>query len=110
MGRAVFMCESGCKCEPALIDGHHKQRVSLTFLHSIRVSQAAECVVSLTVLPGTSSGQHKFKVVGLIVSEEAGSVEPSELVGSMVEWSHNVALKGNNGTFDAKNLRQQMVA
>ncbi len=109
MGRAVFMCESGCKCEPALIDGHHKQHVSLTFLHSIRVSQAAECVVSLTVLPGTSSGQHKVKVVGLIISEEAGTAtQPYDLVGNIVEWSSNVALRGN-GIFDAKNLRRQIV-
>jgi DNA polymerase alpha subunit B len=110
MGRAVLLCEGGCKCDAAVVDGHHKQQVSQTYLHSVRVSQAAECVLSLTLLPGTSSGAHKFKVVGLIISEEAGFVGASDLVGNMVEWSSNVALKQGNGIFDAKNLRQQLVA
>jgi hypothetical protein len=38
-----------------------------------KASQAEECEVSVTVGSKTSSGSHRVKVVGVIVSEEGGS-------------------------------------
>jgi hypothetical protein len=35
-----------------------------------QVSQHPECVVSVKVLERTSSGEHKFKVVGVSMSED----------------------------------------
>jgi hypothetical protein len=59
MGRARLGCDSGCECEPLDFDAHHSERNSvINFLYH-KVSQSAVCVVSITVLPQSSSGEHK---------------------------------------------------
>ena len=53
------------------MDAHHKLLSSTTFLAELRPSQADECVISVEVLSASSSGEHKFKVSGIMVAESA---------------------------------------
>jgi hypothetical protein len=94
-------CESGCKCEETTIEGHHTSQTSQTFLHSIRVSQSPQCVVSITVGPNSLSGSHKVKVVGIIVSEEGGGV--TKQTSGVVGYSHDIATRDKDGFYDARN-------
>ncbi|GIM07262.1 hypothetical protein Vretimale_11457, partial [Volvox reticuliferus] len=74
MGRAEISCVSGCSCTPILVDAHITEHVSQTYLARLNVTQAAVCEVAVTVLRETSSGQRKFKVSGVVVSETGGDV------------------------------------
>ena len=42
-------------------------------LHEFKVSQHDQCIMTVTILPETSSGGHKIKIAGIMVSEEGGS-------------------------------------
>ncbi|KAG2495310.1 hypothetical protein HYH03_006582 [Edaphochlamys debaryana] len=75
MGRAEIRCVWGCTCTPVEVDAHIQKRWSQTYLQRLDVSQSAECLLAITVLPGTSSGEHKFKVSGLVVADDARSLE-----------------------------------
>ncbi|KAG2493913.1 hypothetical protein HYH03_007849 [Edaphochlamys debaryana] len=72
MGMASISCVSGCTCVPVTVDALCSQQWSQVYLAGISVSQARECVMELQVLNETKSGEHKFKVSGLVVSEKAG--------------------------------------
>jgi hypothetical protein len=41
-----------------------QEKFSLVRLSSLEVSQSSQCIMRITVLPDTSSGKHKAKVVG----------------------------------------------
>ncbi|GAX81959.1 hypothetical protein CEUSTIGMA_g9387.t1 [Chlamydomonas eustigma] len=71
MGKAKASCSSGCTCDPIVIDGHHSLQVSQTYLASLMVSQHPECYVTVEVLKHTSSGQHKVKIIGIMISDTA---------------------------------------
>ena len=71
-------CTSGCKCGDKDIDAHHTDHVSQTYLSSLRVSQHPNCTVTITISNRTSSGEHKFKMIAIMVSDVAGR-DPSEL-------------------------------
>jgi hypothetical protein len=58
-------------------------------MHAVRVSQAADCVMALTVLEATQSGGNKFKLTGVIVSEEAGGSVRQTAGG--VNYAHDIA-------------------
>ncbi|KAG2498444.1 hypothetical protein HYH03_003701 [Edaphochlamys debaryana] len=84
MGRAKVVCESGCKCKDTEIDSLDVERtVSLTNITNIPVSQHQSCLISVTTLgPGreapSEAAAHpdqwsKFKLMGLVVGEEAGA-------------------------------------
>ncbi|KAG2493839.1 hypothetical protein HYH03_008056 [Edaphochlamys debaryana] len=75
MGRARVACVSGCECQPLDIDSLALRKASLTNVNNIAVSQHEACVVSLTTLgPGGGAGAgSKFKLMGLVVGEEAGA-------------------------------------
>ena len=63
MGVARFECASGCECSPeAAVDAHHESPTSTIFLVRLLATQAERCAITVTVLPATSSGEHKFKV------------------------------------------------
>lgn len=71
MGTARLSCVSGCECPPAVMNGHRgkdtvpeDQRafsLSSTLVH--HVTESPRCVLRFEVLPGTDSGQHKFKII-----------------------------------------------
>ncbi|KAL4853770.1 Cell cycle and apoptosis regulator protein 2 [Chlorella vulgaris] len=74
MGWFEVVCEGGCSCEPLKRSGHLQQEFNVSQLHLghmfVTVSEA--CKLRMTVLNETESGEHKFKLIGLIVSEAAG--------------------------------------
>ncbi len=74
MGTANVSCISGCTCASITIDAHWKNQVSLPGLAQLdTVSQHPRCVLRVTVGSSSSSGEHKFKVVGVIRSGEGFS-------------------------------------
>ena len=61
MGRVRIRCADGCTCDDATIDAHSAAtRESTHRVYCLPVTQARRCRVTLTVLPSTSSGEHKW--------------------------------------------------
>lgn len=56
MGAARVECVAGCTCVPTTADGRWRQRVSLTQMHSVRVSRHPDCRVRLTIVKGGYGG------------------------------------------------------
>ena len=76
MGRARVSCSGACSCD-AIIDAHNVlSRTSVTAVQRIFVRQdddaAGCCYLTLTVLPQTSSGQTKFKLLSLLFAQQQG--------------------------------------
>ena len=73
MGRVGVRCGGGCSCEPHVIDAHRidETRNSSIFVSTpVRaraLSSSQPCELRLTLLRGSSSGQHKFKLRGIAV-------------------------------------------
>ncbi|PRW61115.1 hypothetical protein C2E21_0584 [Chlorella sorokiniana] len=72
MGQAEVSCVSGCNCTTYKLDGHITERVSQTSMQTMELSRAEKCRLRITILNETSSGEHKVKVMGLIISEPNG--------------------------------------
>lgn len=87
MGTAQISCSSGCSCTPVTVDGHQNIRESTTYLARLDATRHASCVVAVEVLPQTSSGEHKFKVTGVMVSDKSGSGESEMPAGNNFEFS-----------------------
>ncbi|EFJ44198.1 hypothetical protein VOLCADRAFT_106525 [Volvox carteri f. nagariensis] len=75
MGMAGLTCTAGCYCDAVEVDGHVAEHWSQMCHARFQVSQAAACEVTLTVLSTTNSGEHKFKVSGMILSEDHDSAK-----------------------------------
>ena len=78
MGRVRVVCSGACSCGNDVIDGHDiKDGVSVTDVRKLglRPSRNGDdaassdgcCRVKLTIGQGTSSGEHKFKVMSLLL-------------------------------------------
>ncbi len=68
-GQVQLSCVKNCECEGGVTDAHSaRDRISVIQWARREVSQHAACVVRLTVLPGTSSGEHKFKMVQMAIT------------------------------------------
>ncbi|MEW5300373.1 MAG: hypothetical protein WDW36_003309 [Sanguina aurantia] len=82
MGVASITCVSGCECEPTELDAHITELVSQTYLHPLLATQSEDCLVSVMVVERTSSGEHKVKINGVVMSErteeEAKSRRPDD--------------------------------
>jgi hypothetical protein len=66
-----------------------------------QVSQAPECQLTFTILADTSSGKHKFKVIGLTISEPGG--QSISNVGA-IDYVHDIASRDAKGSrFDVAN-------
>ena len=102
MGVAVLRCQSGCECDELQIDAHQEERSSQVHLQTLFASQSARCVLSLTVAGNSSSGEHKFKVTGLIVSEQSGTQHSVQAAGA-VEYVGDIAARSAAGKFDVLN-------
>jgi hypothetical protein len=77
MGRARVSCSGACSCD-AVIDAHNVlSRTSVTAVQRIFVRQDDDaggcCYLTLTVLPQTSSGQTKFKLLSLLFAQQQGN-------------------------------------
>ena len=66
-------CEQGCSCVPHTVDAHITLKQSTLYfarlLATAQAHSAEDCIVAVTVANDTSSGEQKFKVTGLMVSE-----------------------------------------
>ncbi len=69
MGQAELRCTKNCACEGGKMDGHRgtEQRISVAHPQTFPVTQHDQCVLELSVLPETNSGEHKFKMIMLSV-------------------------------------------
>jgi hypothetical protein len=76
MGRARLHCDGQCSCTPDVIDAHDiKDGVSVTDVRRLplrparRAADKADgcCRVHLHISAGTSSGEHKFKLMSLLL-------------------------------------------
>lgn len=67
MGRAAISCISGCSCDAVVVDAHHNVTTSQTLLVRLDVTPHERCQMQVEVLAETSSGEHKFKVISLMV-------------------------------------------
>ncbi|KDD72119.1 hypothetical protein H632_c3839p0, partial [Helicosporidium sp. ATCC 50920] len=80
MGQARVECVKGCTCAPTVVDAHHGTPASQTYLHTFEASPHKDCRIRVTVLEGSNSGEHKFKVIGAVLSEQpagsGGSADP----------------------------------
>eukprot|EP00955_Chlamydomonas_euryale_P034874 349916-Chlamydomonas_euryale.AAC.1 len=79
MGRASVACAGACSCKQFELDAHHAdQQLSVPALHDFFLyakadresdgSGADACQIQVTVLDSSSSGEHKFKVIGITAS------------------------------------------
>lgn len=67
-------CLEGCTCAVEdNVDALHNLRQSTIFLVRLLVSQHPRCVIGITVLEETSSGEHKFKVTCLMKHLDSAS-------------------------------------
>lgn len=101
MGTASINCTSGCTCQGATLDGHTTHKSSQLHVIDFRVSQADACVITVTVLNGTSSGEHKVKVAGIVTSEVPG-VEGIRNSGALW-YVHDISMRGKDGKFEVMN-------
>lgn len=76
-------------------------------LHTFHVSQSPQCVINITVSNETHSGQHKVKITGLIVSEQAGLLHTVQAAGAF-EYVADIAAKAPDGKFNVKNHVRRM--
>lgn len=72
------------------MDAHHTEwgNVSITYMSMVQATEADECVLQVVVLPQSSSpnAEHKFKVMGLIVSN--GATPLDDMTGKIfVRWT-----------------------
>ena len=107
MGRVRIACAGACKCMPHDLDGHAVFRIgNMTIYteHTLQIELAApapaaepaaslylagqrvehggapspSCTLTLTVLPGTSSGGHYFKVRDIVLHENVSPCKGHE--------------------------------
>lgn len=76
MGVAQVECAGGCHCLPAAgapavstMDAHWTSHTSEPKTVLLQVTAAAACLLNVTLLNATSSGEHRFKLTGLRVGE-----------------------------------------
>jgi hypothetical protein len=55
------------------LNGHGTEHDSQTKIFAMQVTQAGECVVEIHVLPSSDSGEHKVKIMGVVVAEQPGA-------------------------------------
>ena len=58
---AVVACVRGCECAESTLDGHWTFQVSQNNGHYITVTPHPECVLRVTVLNDTTSGERKVR-------------------------------------------------
>ncbi len=61
MARAVVACVHGCECRESTLDGHWTHQVSQNNGHYVTVTPHPECVLRVTVLDETPSGERKVR-------------------------------------------------
>lgn len=98
-------CLSGCECPPTRFNGHSQTRKSVLLLHKLFATQHPECILSVEVLEDSDSGEHKVKLTGAIVSDQAGDQDGIDNAGA-VEHVHDIIFRNhamNGSVFDIRN-------
>ncbi|MEW5305456.1 MAG: hypothetical protein WDW36_007994 [Sanguina aurantia] len=75
MGKATVTCEGGCTCEPTALNGAHELKQSIIVMEKVMLSSTGQgdCSLVITTTKESDSGEHKFKVLAVIVSEASAS-------------------------------------
>jgi hypothetical protein len=69
----ALLTHPGCTCEPTTFDSHTIERFSLWNIHVFGVTPHPQCKITVTNMPQSSSGEHKIKLLGVMISEEKGA-------------------------------------
>lgn len=97
---------SGCECPATRFNGHSPEKKSVLVLHRLYATQHPECTLAVEVLSDSDSGEHKVKLTGAIVSDQAGEQEGLANAGA-VEHVHDISFRnagfGNASVFDIRN-------
>ena len=70
MGTALVECASGCSCASLEVQAHTETRHSIEEMAAVRPSEAEQCVIRITNLNTTLSGENKFKFIYVMVLAE----------------------------------------
>ena len=117
MGRAIVSCSGACACAPSEIDAHsaplpNKPRVSITAVRRVTIrlpdgnasmadGAAGCCKLTLRIQPQSSSGEHKFKLLALLLAHASESDRwqpPGVKVGA--SWAFDMMHKEHNDRGD----------
>lgn len=102
MGVVSITCEGDCTCTEGELNAHGTEKNSQVHLHNFYASQGEKCIVVVTVLDTTDSGYHKFKLSGIMISEETG--ETLGIQNHMaIEYVSDISQRSADGTFNANN-------
>lgn len=78
MGMIRVECDANCRCAPpegVEVDAHDPgRRVSVQASARVNVTQHRHCRLRLTVVKRTSSGERKFKLVGLDIRAAGAAI------------------------------------
>ena len=85
MGRALVECVDGCACEPSVINGHSpEEKASLRALHVIEVTTLSHCLLTITILNASASGEHTVKLMRVAVGAHAPASADTGVSTSML--------------------------
>ncbi|KAL4419206.1 hypothetical protein ABPG77_000600 [Micractinium sp. CCAP 211/92] len=80
MGKFSVACVEGCSCDLLIADGHGTEKWSQLNFAMLLATPADACKLKLTVLDDTQSGEHKVKLLGVVLSEDTGFLISDERV------------------------------
>ena len=102
MGKAELSCAGDCRCNATVVDAHQEDKTSQTFLAQVMVTQAPNCLLQFAILPETRSGKHKFKIIGITISEQTMAEQVLPQGVGAIDYVHDIAMRGS-GRFDIGN-------
>lgn len=73
MGAADVTCTRGCTCTKSKLDGSLDRNETVVYLQGMEVSQHGGCTIRVAVSNSSSTGEHRFKVTGIIMQDAAAA-------------------------------------
>ncbi|KAI8472193.1 MAG: hypothetical protein J3K34DRAFT_519954 [Monoraphidium minutum] len=70
MGKVKVACVKGCNCRDVIFDAKNTKPTSELHTERMPLSPHPQCRVRLTILPETSTGDHKFRISGVAVHKQ----------------------------------------
>lgn len=81
MGKFRVECVEGCVCEAKEVNCHDPTvKVSVSDIVRLSVTQHERCILQVTILPETTSGEHKIKLTGLMLLEGGGKYDSRDFL------------------------------
>lgn len=91
-GIALLSCVAGCTCNSSLVNAHQPTaRVSVEATFVTEVSQAEHCTIELRISNMTTSGEHKWKLLGLGVRAPGSPLDGKMTLGGLSQRPKNWA-------------------